>query len=132
MPTSFPVLWLLLALPFVSMAVIRQIPPLMRLANTHNHITWPVGVAGLLCLYAGALGLPPTGHQLILMAVAGSLAGFSMLYLPQGEPGSDGDDWRRRRPPDEPPPKPPGDGPVDWAGFDRMRARWERDGLLRH
>jgi hypothetical protein len=80
---------------------------------------------------AGALGLLPTGHKLLAMVLAGSLAGFSMLYLPRAEPGSDGDDWRRQGPPDDPPPKPSGDGPVDWARFDRVRARWECDRLLR-
>jgi hypothetical protein len=126
----FPTVWLLLALPFVSTMVIRHVAPLGRLSSTHYHLTWGAGIVGLSLLFAGALGLLPASFQLPLMILGGSVAGFSMLNPPREDRGSDGEDWRWRRPPGDPPPKPRGDGPVDWLVFDQVRAQWERDSAL--
>ena len=126
----FPTVWLLLAFPFVSTVVIRRVPPLLRLSGTHYHLTWGLGIAGLGLLFAGALGLLPAPVQLPLMLVGGAVAGFSMLNPPHEDRGSDGEDWRWRRPPEDPPPEPPGDGSLDWAAFDQLRAQWERESAL--
>ena len=127
----FPTIWLLLALPFVSTAFIRQIPPLVRLCLRHRRWALFGGLCGLACLYAGALGLLPPACELPLMLLGGLVAGFTMLSVPRSDRGSDGEDWRRRWPPHDPRPDPRADGGglLDWAAFDRARARWERDEL---
>lgn len=127
MLTSYPSVWLLLALPFVSSAAIASIPTLRKLTTTQNHVTWPSGVAGLICLLAGLIGVLPAAIALPVMLLSGVVGGFAMFRT---RPGSDGDDdWRRwRRPPDDPPPL---DGPIDWQRFDRLRRQWERRPLVR-
>jgi hypothetical protein len=126
----FPTVWLLLASPFVSATVIRRIPPLMSFSSAHYRLTWGMGIGGLSLLFVGALGLLPAPAQLPLMLLGGAIAGFSMLNPPREDRGSDGEDWRWRRPPEDPPPKPRGDGPLDWAVFDQLRAQWERESAL--
>jgi hypothetical protein len=128
----FPTIWLLLALPFVSPLVFRRIPPLLRLTASHYGLTVFLGIAGLVVLFAGALGALPAFSQLPLMLLGGMLGGLSMVSVPRGDEGTDPDDWRwRRPPPDNPQPEPaPGMGGADWATFDRLRAQWERDSTL--
>jgi hypothetical protein len=129
---EFPTIWLLLALPFISAIVFRQIPPLLRLTAAHYGLTMLLGIAGLAVLFAGALGLLPAFSELPLMLVGGMLGGLSMVSAPRGDEGTDPDDWRwRRRPPHDPQPEPtPGAGGADWASFDRIRAQWERDSTV--
>ncbi len=123
--TTFPSAWVLLALPFVSSAVIADVPGLRKLSTAHSRLTWPIGVAALLVLFAGLVGLVPATYALPVMILAGAVSGF-VMFLPRRGDGN-GDDWRwRPPPPDDPPPDPDGDGPIDWALFDRLRARWER------
>ena len=123
---SFPLAWFILGLPFVSAAIIAQVPALRKLASTHNSITWPVGLLALACLLAGLLGRLSPLYELPLTVIAGMVSGFAVFWKPHKDSGTDDDDGRwRRPPPDEPPPAPVGDGP-DWALFDRLRAQWER------
>jgi hypothetical protein len=127
MLTSYPSAWLLLALPFVSSAVIASVPRLQELIRNRNHVTWPVGLAGLTVLLAGEIGLLPAGSALPVMLLGGVVGGFAMFR--QRRDNGDDDDWRRwRRPPDDPPPL---DGPIDWQRFDRLRRQWERRPLVR-
>ncbi len=128
----FPTIWLLLALPFVSTIVFRQIPPLLRLTAAHHAATMLLGLAGLVVLLAGALGLLPAFSELPLMLLGGLLGGLPMVSGPRGDGGSGPDDWRwRPSPPDDHPPEPaPGGAGLDWAAFDRMRTQWERDSSL--
>ena len=125
----FPTIWLLLALPFVSTMVFRQISPVLRLAGAHYGFTMLLGIAGLGVLFAGALRSLPASSELPLMLLGGILGGLSMLSVSHGGEGSDPDDWRWRRPPaDAPRPEPvPGSGGLDWVTFDRMRAQWEHN-----
>lgn len=127
MPTGFPLLWLLVALPFVSSIVIVLTPGLQTLCASRTRITWPIGVLGLGLLFSGLIGLLPTAAALPLMLLGGAVSGFSMFWpAPRDTDSDDGDDWRRRPPPEEPPPPvPEGDGPIDWQLFDRLRADWE-------
>ncbi len=128
MLASFPLAWFLLALPFVSAAIIAQVAPLRQLASKHNWITWPVGLLGLAVLLAGLMGRIPTIDALPMTVLAGFVAGYSVFWSPRKDGGTDEDDddghWRPR-PPEEPPPEPIGDGP-DWELFDRLRRHWER------
>jgi hypothetical protein len=125
--TSYPSVWILLALPFISSAVIASVPSLRKLTTTHNHSTWPAGLVGLLLLVAGLVGVLPAALGLPLMLLGGVVGGFAMFRT---RPDSDDDDdWRRwGEPPDDPPPL---DGPIDWQRFDRLRRQWERRPLAR-
>jgi hypothetical protein len=127
MLTSYPSVWLLLALPFLSSAVIASVPKLRALSATHNHITWPAGLAGLVVVVAGLVGLLPSAIALPAMLLGGVAGGLAMFRTRSDD--DDGDDWRRwRRPPDDPPPL---DGPIDWQRFDRLRRQWERRPLAK-
>jgi hypothetical protein len=131
MIATFPLAWFLLALPFVSAAIIAQVPSLRRLASEHSWITWPVGLLGLAVLLAGLMGRIPTVYALPMTVLSGLLAGYSVFWSPRKDSGNDEDDDDGRwppPPPEEPPPEPIGDGP-DWELFDRLRRQWERPGV---
>ena len=128
MLASFPLAWFLLALPFVSAAIIAQVQPLRQLATKHNWVTWPVGLLSLAVLLAGLMGRIPAVYALPMTVLAGLVAGYSVFWSPRTDSGNDDDDddghWRPP-PPEEPPPQPIGEGP-DWDRFDRLRRQWER------
>lgn len=126
MLTTFPMAWLLVALPFISAIVISQVPALRRLAATRYRLMWPIGVVGLAVLLLELTGELPAGSAVPVMFLAGALSGFSLFWGMR--PGGDGDggDWRWGPPGEGPPPDPPGDGPLDWELFDRLRGQWER------
>jgi hypothetical protein len=129
---SFPAAWLLVALPFVSALVISQIQPLRRLVERRDRSAWLLGIIGLVLLFGGEIGLLPANSALPVMLVAGGVSGFALLWSPRrGRGGSDGDDWLREPPQDGPPPSPLGHRPLDWAQFDRLRAKWERRPTLK-
>lgn len=127
MLASFPLAWFLLALPFISAAIIAQVKPLRRLAAEYNRITWRVGVCSLVLLLVGLMADTSAAWSLPLIVLAGLGAGFAVFRSrPEGEDDDDDDDGRwRRPPPDDRPPDPIGGGP-DWELFDRLRRRWER------
>lgn len=56
---SFAAIWLLPALPFVSVTSIACLPALRALASTHHRITQPIVILGLGCLFAA---LPDPSH----------------------------------------------------------------------
>lgn len=126
MLSSFPSAWLLLALPFVSAAVIGRARPLRQLSGTHHRLTFSLGVVGLFGFLAGLAGLLPAGWALAGVLAGGAVSGFA-CYWP-GRPDDGGDDWRRWSLAPEDEPTPPGlpDAPIDWREFDRLRAGWER------
>jgi hypothetical protein len=128
MLTTFPSAWLLLGLPFISSGAISGIRPLRRLVTRATRLTWWMGIAGLILLVVGLVGLLPAEITWSAMLAGGAVSGFAMFMPKRTDGGSDGDDWRRRRPPpdDPPPPEPSGGGPFDWELFDRLRAGWER------
>jgi len=118
-----PSAWLLLALPFVSAAVIATAAPLSRIAAVYHRVTWPVGLIGLVALFAALLGLLSPALSLPVAISGGAVSGFAMFGIRHDR--NDDDDWRRRgRPPDDTPPDPVEHGPIDWELFDRLRAGW--------
>ena len=127
---SFPAAWLLVALPFVSALVISQIRALRRLVERRVRTVLLLGIIGLGVLFGGEIGMLPASSALPVMLVAGAVSGFAVLWSPRPNGGgSDGDDRLPDPPPDGPPSSPLGHGPLDWAQFDRLRARWERRAL---
>jgi hypothetical protein len=133
MLSTFPAAWLLFALPFVSSAVVANVPALHRLSVRHHRITWPTGLIGLIGLFAGLLGLLSPVYALPVMLAGGAFSGFAVFLPPRTEGGGEDDGgWGRGGPPPEdPPPSPPGD-PIDWDYFDRLRLAWERIPAGRH
>jgi hypothetical protein len=130
MLASYPSAWLLLTLPFLSTYVIRGVPSLLALAGRRNATMRLTGVAGLAAMLVALIGVVPPVFGLPVMLVGGAVAGFTVFTLPlNGE--SDGDDWRWWHPPPDDPPPPGTDGPLDWDQFDRIRAHWERQPVLR-
>jgi hypothetical protein len=120
---SFPSAWLLLALPFLSAAVIAAAGPLSRVASIHHRVTWPLGLVGLVGLVAGLTGLLSPALSLPVAIAGGAVSGFAMFWVRRD--GDDDDNWRwRDRPPDDPPPDPVDHAPLDWELFDRLRAEW--------
>jgi hypothetical protein len=137
--SSFPAAWVLVALPFLSALLISQIRPLRELAATRYRVTWPLGIAGLVLLFAELIGALPAASALPVMLLAGAVSGFSLFWPTRGEDGpgpgsgSGDDDWRGEGPPRGGPPR--GDGPPlaplghrwpDWEQFDQLRAEWGR------
>jgi hypothetical protein len=130
--SSFPAAWVLVALPFLSALLISQIQPLRQLAVTRHHVTWPLGVVGLLLLFAELIGALPSTIPVILLA--GAVSGFSLFWpLRREEGGGAGEGGSREDPPSDRPPR--DDGPPlaplgqrwpDWERFDRLRSEWER------
>lgn len=123
---TFPFVWLVLGLPFVSATMIARLRPLRGLAGRHHRITWTIGVIGLSAFLAGFVGLVPAAWTSAAVILGGAVSGFACFW--PRRPDDDGDDWRRWSPaPDHgrPPPGLP-DIPIDWQQFDRLRAQWER------
>ncbi len=131
--STFPSAWVLVALPFLSALLISQISPLRALATTRYRVTWPVGIAGLVLLFAELIGALPAASALPVMLLAGGVSGFSLFWPSRGVDGggSDDDGWRDgpaddRPRHDGPPLAPLGQRWPDWERFDRLRAEWER------
>jgi hypothetical protein len=131
--SSFPAAWVLVALPFLSALVISQVPALSELAARRYRVMWPVGIAGLLLLFAELVGWLPAATSLPVMFLAGAVSGFSLFWPGRdagdegyGEGGSPEDAPLDRPSHDGPPLAPLGHRPPDWDRFDRMRADWER------
>jgi hypothetical protein len=125
---TFPLVWLVLALPFGSAAVIARAQPLRGLAARHHRITWTIGVSGLCAFLAGFVGLLPTAWAAQAVLVGGAISGFACFWPTRPDDG--GDDWRRWVPApdgDRPPPGLP-NIMIDWQQFDHLRAQWERQG----
>ena len=123
---TFPFVWLVLALPFASAAVIGRVRPLRALAGRHHRVTWTAGAVGLCAFLAAFVGLLPRDWTTEAVFVGGALSGFACFW--PRKPDDEGEDWRRWEvDPDRegPSPGPSGD-PIDWQEFDRLRARWER------
>jgi hypothetical protein len=123
MLSVFPVAWMVLALPFISCAVISHLRPLRRVITDHNRLAWGIGVAGLGAYIAGLVGLLPPTAAIVAILAGGAVAGLSCFWASD----SDGGDWRRGGPPSDD--WPPIDGPdhqIDWEQFDRARMEWER------
>jgi hypothetical protein len=132
MLSTYPGAWLLLCLPFLSSLVLRSVPCLWRLASALNWFTWPLGVLGLACLFAGLFALIPPPFALPMAIAGGAVSGYVVFSVPRRGSGSDGDDWRRPGPPPDEPPEPPFEGaPIDWDLFDRLRGQWERRAVAR-
>ncbi len=127
MPTTFPLAWLLLGLPFASAALIASIPPLLRLAERWPAVTLAVGVAGVSVFFLALLGMLPLSITVAAMIGGAAFGGFSCFWGHGTDRQDGGDDWRRPPPGDDEPPEPPGDHPpIDWGEFDRLRAQWGR------
>ncbi len=131
--STFPSAWVLVALPFLSALLISQIRPLRTLATTRYRVTWPVGIAGLVLLFAELIGVLPAASAVPVMLLAGGVSGFSLFWPSpvEDDGGSDDGRWRDRpsddRPShDGPPLTPLGQRWPDWEQFDRLRAEWER------
>src|ERR1700761_5692283 len=129
--SSFPAAWVLVALPFLSALVISQIRPLRELALTRHRRTWPVGIAGLVLLFAELIGALPAASALPVIFLAGTVSGFSLFWPLREERGGFGESGRRHGPPvDDPPrddgPPRPGQRCPDWERVDRHRADWDR------
>jgi hypothetical protein len=123
MLASYPAIWLLLTLPFLSTYVIRCVPSLLSLAARRNTSMRLIGAAGLVAMLVALTGVVAPMLGLAMMVLGGLVSGFTVFTLPP-KSGSEGDD-RHRWPPHDPPP-PTTDGPPDWEQFDRIRAHWER------
>jgi hypothetical protein len=132
--SSFPAAWVLVALPFLSALLISQIRPLRALAATRYRVTWPLGIAGLVLLFAELIGALPAASALPVMLLAGAVSGFSLFWplRDQDSPGSGEGGWSGEGPPrdgppgdDGPPLTPLGHRWPDWERFDRLRAEWE-------
>jgi hypothetical protein len=126
---TFPFVWLVLALPFLSAALIGRVRPLRTLAGTRHPFTWIVGLIGLCAFLAGFVGLLPAASTGAAVMLGGALSGFVCFW--PGRP-DDGEDWRRWSvAPDDgrPPPGLP-DIPIDWHEFDHLRAGWSRGGRV--
>src|ERR1700740_1343872 len=78
--TSFPSAWLLVALPFLSALLISQIPPLRALATARYQVMWPLGILGLVVLWAELIGLLPAVSALPVMLAGGAVSGFSLFW----------------------------------------------------
>ncbi len=117
--------WLLLALPFVSAAVIATVSPLSRVATVYHQVTWPLGIIGLGLLVVALIGLLSAPLSLPVSICGGAVSGFAMFWVRSD--GNEGDDWWwRGPPPDDGPPDPFDPGAIDWELFDRLRAGWAR------
>jgi len=133
--SSFPAAWVLVALPFLSALVISQIQPLRELAATHYRVTWPLGILGLVLLFAELIGALPAASALPVIFLAGAVSGFSLFWPLRGEEGGgSGEDGWHEGPPRDGPPRDDGGPPLeplghrwpDWERFDRLRSEWER------
>ncbi|HUO71919.1 MAG TPA: hypothetical protein VMU39_14190 [Solirubrobacteraceae bacterium] len=124
---TVPAAWLLLALPFLSSAVIESVNVLRTLTARHNRLMRLIGIIGVSCLLAGLLGVIPPVATFPAIIAGGALSGYAVFVPPRPGGGEDGgDDWHGGGPPpDDPPPRPPGD-PIDWEQFDRLRQGWDR------
>jgi hypothetical protein len=125
MLSTFPLAWLLLALPFASAAVIAHASPLRALSAEHHRITWSVGVAGLGVFLAGLVDFLPEAAMAPAVFAGGALSGFACFWPARPDDGEDGRRWSSDPENDHPRPDPP-DVAIDWHEFDRLRVRWDR------
>ena len=122
---SFAAIWLLPALPFVSVTLIACVPALRKLTSNHHAVTWPIGILGLGCLFAGLIGSVSPAYGLPMMLVGGAVSGFAMFSVRRAGDDSQVDEFDGRPPPDDPPPPLRRNVPIDWQLFDRLRKQWE-------